>query len=196
MRVSAALVVFATAAVSAQQNYTSDLDMKIDPNSVPVQTRATWCQAQTNTCGLLCGLNTKKNSCALVDLSFQCTCTSNNSMPGLQYYTQTMPSFICETLFSQCNTQQVGNADGQKACTDNIQKLCGQNASPKAPVSDGGDGDSSSTPSGTPKPTSSNTGSGSSATSTTSKGLAAPTMVPGGNGAAAAAAIGFLAYLL
>ncbi|PNY24341.1 Uncharacterized protein TCAP_05720, partial [Tolypocladium capitatum] len=195
MRASAALVVFA-AAVSAQQNYTSDLDMKIDPNSVPVQTRATWCQAQTNTCGLLCGLNTNKNSCSLDDLSYQCTCTSNNSMPGLQYYTQTMPSFICETLFSQCNTQQVGNADGQKACTDQIQKLCGHSNPPKAPVSGGDDGDGSSTASGTVKPSSSNTGSGSSATSKTSGSLAAPTMVPGGNGAAVAAAVGFLAYLI
>ncbi|POR35447.1 Uncharacterized protein TPAR_04352 [Tolypocladium paradoxum] len=196
MRLPAALVAFAAAAVSAQQNYTSELDMRIDPNSVPVQTRATWCQAQTNTCGLLCALNTNKNSCKLEDLSYQCTCTSNNSMPGLAYYTQTLPTFICQTLFSQCNTQNVGNADGQKACTVNIQNLCGKNDPPKAPVSGGGDGDSSSTASGTAKPTSSQTGSGSSAASTTSKGLAAPTMMPAGHGAAAAAAIGFLAYLL
>lgn len=117
-------------------------------------------------------------------------------MPGLQFYTQTMPSFICQTLFSQCNTQQVGSADGQKACTDNIQKLCGQIDPPKAPISAGGDGDSSTSASGTAKPTASKSGSDKSVTTTTSKGFAAPTIVPGGNGAAAAAAMGFLAYLL
>ena len=41
MRASAALVAFAAAAVSAQQNYTSELDMKIDPNTVQLQIRGT-----------------------------------------------------------------------------------------------------------------------------------------------------------
>ncbi|PWI64771.1 hypothetical protein PCL_08566 [Purpureocillium lilacinum] len=193
MRASAALVAFAAAAVSAQQNYTSELDMKIDPNTVQLQIRAQWCQAQTNTCNLLCNNDTDKNSCAQEDLKYECTCASNSSAPGLQYYTQTMPTFICDALFGQCNEQNVGNADGQKACTTNIKNLCGKNDPPKAPVSD----ESSSSVSGTPSATGSASATGSKASTTsTSTGLAAPTMAPAGNGAAAAAAIGLLAYLI
>ncbi|PHH75080.1 hypothetical protein CDD82_4606 [Ophiocordyceps australis] len=201
MRVSNTLCLVATTVVSAQSsqsrhNYTSELDMKIDPNSVSTQQRAVWCQAQTNTCGLLCDNNTGKNACSQEDLGFECTCASNSSIPGLQYYTQTMPTFICETLFSQCNMENVGNADGQKACTTNIRDLCGTNPPPKAPVSsdDHGDGDNDSKASGSSGPAASGTG-GNAVVSTTSGGLA-PTMVPGSNGAVAAAALGFLAYLV
>ncbi|KAJ6445726.1 chromatin structure-remodeling complex protein RSC7 [Purpureocillium lavendulum] len=194
MRASAALVAFAAAAVSAQQNYTSELDMKIDPNSVEIQTRAQWCQAQTNTCNLLCNKDTDKNSCAQEDLQYECTCASNSSMPGLQYYTQTLPTFICETLFGQCNVQNAGNADGQKACKTNIKDLCGKNDPPKAPVAD-----SSSSASGSASPTASGSASATGtkgSTTSTSTGLAAPTMAPVGNGAAAVAAVGLLAYFL
>jgi len=104
-----------------------------------------------------------------------------------------MPTFICDALFGQCNEQNVGNADGQKACTTNIKNLCGKNDPPKAPVSD----ESSSSVSGTPSATGSASATGSKASTTsTSTGLAAPTMAPAGNGAAAAAAIGLLAYLI
>ncbi|UNI15037.1 hypothetical protein JDV02_001609 [Purpureocillium takamizusanense] len=197
MRASAVVVAFAAAAVSAQQNYTSELDMKIDPNSVEIQLRAQWCQAQTNTCNLLCNNDTDKNNCAQEDLKYECTCASNSSAPGLQFYTQTMPTFICDALYGQCNQQNAGNADGQKACTSNIKDLCGKLAPPKAPVSD--ESSSSASPSGTTSPTGSGSASatGSKATGTsTSTGLAAPTMAPAGNGAAAAAAIGLLAYLI
>lgn len=114
-------------------------------------------------------------------------------MPGLQFYTQTLPTFICQERFKECNDENANKADEQKACKQNIQALCGKSDPPKAPVSssdNGGDGsDSSSSASSTSSPTMG------SASSPTSSGLAAPTMVPA-NGAAAAAAIGFIAYLL
>ncbi|PHH63801.1 hypothetical protein CDD81_5458 [Ophiocordyceps australis] len=202
MRVSNTLCLLAATVASAQSsqsrhNYTTELDMKIDPNSVSAQQRAVWCQAQTNTCGLLCDNNTGKNACSQEDLGFDCTCASNNSSPGLQFYTQTMPTFICETLFSQCNMENVGSADGQKACTTNIRDLCGTNPPPKAPISsdDHGDGNDDSKASSSSGPTASQTG-GSAVVSTTSGGFAAPTMAPGADGVVAAAALGFLALLI
>ncbi|PHH85066.1 hypothetical protein CDD83_938 [Cordyceps sp. RAO-2017] len=206
MRASTALVVLSAAVASAQStttgNYTSELDMIKDFNAQSVQPsqRAVWCRAQTNTCGLLCDNNTNKNSCAQEDLKFECTCASNNSAPGLQYYTQTVPTFICETLFSQCNSQQVGNADGQMGCLNNIQNLCGKAAPPKGGVSsdskDGGDSSSSSASSPQPTGSRGSSSSNGAVSSSTSGGLAAPTMAPAGKGAVAAAAFGLVVYIL
>ncbi|CAM1507152.1 Fc.00g067930.m01.CDS01 [Cosmosporella sp. VM-42] len=199
MRSSLALLTFAAALVSAQaQNYTSELDMTIDPGTVPQQTRATWCQAQTNTCELLCGNDTGDNSCTESDLSWECTCSSNSSAPGLQYYTQTVPTFICNELFSQCITSNANSQRGQESCTDNIHDLCGTVNPPKNAITDGGESTTAgtaTTAAATESGTSSATGTADSVTSTSSDGLAAPTMVPAGKGAAALA-IGILAYLV
>lgn len=133
------------------------------------------------------------------DLSWECTCASNSSMPGLQYYTQTVPTFICEELYSQCITTNAGSAKLQKECTKNIQDLCATQGPPDA------DSSSSSTESETAtaaasgsatKSSSSAEATADSVTSTSSDGFAAPTMAPAGKGAAAAVAIGMLAYLV
>ncbi|KAM4059545.1 hypothetical protein HRG_011601 [Hirsutella rhossiliensis] len=196
MRASTALAVLSAVVASAQsaQNFTSELDMTIDTNKVKMETRAIWCRAQTNTCGLLCDNNTDKNSCAQDTLKFECTCASNKSMPGLQFYTQTVPTFICEERFKECTNENANKADEQEGCKKNIQALCGKSDPPKAPVSSGnGDGSSDSSSSAS-SPTSQRTSGP--VSSSTSGGLAAPTMAPAGNGAAVAAALGFLAYLL
>lgn len=142
-------------------------------------------------------------------LVYACSCRSNNSAPGLQYYTQTMPTFICNELFGQCNKQKVRDAQGQQACIQNIRNRCGTVNPPKSPVksdSNAGESDkgntsasSSSTPtaggsSGNASPSQSSDGSNA-VTTSSSRGVAAPTMVQAGHGAAAAAAFGLLAYL-
>ncbi|KAH7022649.1 hypothetical protein EDB80DRAFT_878182 [Ilyonectria destructans] len=200
MRFSLALLTVSAAAVSAQvANYTSSLNMTIDPGTVTTTERAQWCQAQTNTCETLCDNNTDENACTLTDLSWECTCASNSSMPGLQYYTQTVPTFICEELYSQCITTNAGSSKLQKECTKNIQDLCATQGPPDA------DSSSSSTESETAtasasgsatKSASSAEATADSVTSTSSDGFAAPTMAPAGKGAAAAVAIGMLAYLV
>ncbi|KAE8443052.1 hypothetical protein EG329_002375 [Mollisiaceae sp. DMI_Dod_QoI] len=97
----------------------------IDPNSVPSTTRSQWCQAQTNTCGTLCSGDYNNNSCIPDTLTFSCTCASNNSQPGLQYYKETMPTFICEQIFTNCIAQNVGDAAAQALCNSNEQNNCG-----------------------------------------------------------------------
>ncbi|KAG6029788.1 hypothetical protein E4U19_005832 [Claviceps sp. Clav32 group G5] len=199
MRASAAFVALAAASAHAQTanyNFTSELDMMIDPNTVTQTNRAIWCQGQTNTCDLLCNNNAESNTCSTTDLKWSCSCASNSSMPGIQYYKQTMPFYICMELFSQCITTNAGNARGQDVCTKNINALCATHDPPKAPVVDSGSGDAPAS-TGAAQPTSSGgSGSGDSkVTSTTSHAFAGPTMAPVGHGAFAAA-MGLMAMML
>ncbi|OAQ72856.1 PCI domain-containing protein [Pochonia chlamydosporia 170] len=194
MRFSAALVALAAASAQAQTkyNYTSELDMTIDPNTVPQTERATWCQGQTNTCRLLCNADAAVNSCSESTLKWNCTCSSNSSTPGIQYYKQTMPFYICQALFSQCITTNAGNAQGQDVCNNNIKPLCAKNDPPKSPIGDSSGGSSSTTDASKPTQTG---GSNTQVTTTSSKGLAGPTMAPVGNGVFVAA-MGLMAYML
>ncbi|EFY89763.1 PCI domain-containing protein [Metarhizium acridum CQMa 102] len=173
MRFSTAFAALAIASAQAQTpttnyNYTSELDMTIDPNTVIPTLRATWCQGQINTCRLLCNDDASVNDCTVSTLKWNCTCTSNSSTPGIQYYQQTMPFYICQELFSQCITT---NAAGG-----------------------GGVASSSTATTGASQP-SKTSGSSTQVTSTSSKGLAGPTLAPVGNGAFVAA-MGLMAYLL
>ncbi|EWY94423.1 hypothetical protein FOYG_07163 [Fusarium oxysporum NRRL 32931] len=202
MRSSFALLAMAVSAVSAQsvKDYKSSLDMTIDPNTVDLATRSSWCGAQQNTCDALCKDDTNENKCTENDLKWECTCSSNSSTPGLQYYTQTMPTFICQELFSQCISQNTGSQSGQRECTSKIDDKCAKQSPPKDVVSDDND-DTTSTASDTAttsatRASSATTGTAESVTSTTSDGFAAPTMAPAGRGAAAAVALGMLAYLI
>ncbi|KAM0471766.1 hypothetical protein ACHAPX_009159 [Trichoderma viride] len=209
MRSSAIFVAFAAAAVSAQTvpTYKSALNMTIDPNTVPQQQRAVWCQGQTNTCQVLCDNNTDENDCNQAELTFDCTCAANSSAPGLQYYTQTLPTFICQQLFSSCIQSNAGNADGQDECKSKIQKLCAtQNPPTIAEVSKQADASTapatttSSSSAGHASTTSADKSAdqsaSSSASSTSSKGAAAATMAPAGAGVFAMAAAGLAAYAL
>ncbi|KFA74586.1 hypothetical protein S40288_08140 [Stachybotrys chartarum IBT 40288] len=190
----------AVASVSGQtlQNYTSSLDMTIDPNTVPVQQRATWCQGQTNTCNLLCDLDTQENSCVQTTLEYECTCSSNSSAPGLQYYLQTMPTFICEQLYSQCINENAGDASGQEACTNQIDALCGEAEPPTPSDDEESETSTSASPTTTSAPSTTGTEDPSpteESDTTESDNFAAPTMAPV-KGFAAFAAMGLAAALL
>lgn len=113
-----------------------------------------------------------------------------------------MPTFICQELFAQCISQNAGSQSGQRDCKQKIQALCATQSPPKNAASDDDDDDDDATTT-LSTATRSATQSAASAsateetvTSTTSDGLAAPTMAPAGKGAAAAVALGMLAYLL
>ncbi|OAA64884.1 hypothetical protein ISF_04294 [Cordyceps fumosorosea ARSEF 2679] len=190
------LALAAAGAATAQvQNYTSSLDMTIDPNQVPAQDRGQWCNAETNTCSQLCNNDASTNDCSATTLQYKCLCSSNSSTPGLEYYSQTMPTFICLKLFDQCTSQNVGNANNQKLCKSNIMSHCGTLDPTK--VSTGGSSSASgSATSASPQATSQTGGSGSASSTSSSHGLAAPTMAAGQGIAAAAAAVGVFAYLI
>ncbi|KAM0299229.1 hypothetical protein ACHAPM_007993 [Fusarium culmorum] len=200
MRSSFAILAMAVSAISAQsvKTYKDSLDMTIDPNSVDLTTRSGWCGAQQNTCDTLCSDNTDKNNCNDDTLNWECTCSSNSSAPGLQYYTQTMPTFICENLFAQC-ISQTNTQSGSEECKKKIQSKCAEQSPPKNLASD--DDDTSSTDTATATASATKTSSDASGTAaavstTSSDAFAAPTMAPAGKGAAAAVALGMLAYLI
>ncbi|RGP59712.1 pci domain-containing [Fusarium longipes] len=202
MRSSFAILAMAVSAVSAQtvKTYKDSLEMTIDPNSVDLTTRSGWCGAQQNTCDTLCNDDTTKNNCNDDTLNWECTCSSNSSAPGLQYYTQTMPTFICEELFAQC-ISQTNTQKGSEECKTKIRSECATQNPPKNVASNDDDTSSSATDTATASASSTQSSSDASGTAesvstTSSDAFAAPTMAPAGKGAAAAVALGMLAYLI
>jgi len=120
-----AAVAFIAASVSAQ---TTSANSTIDPSSVPLTTRNQWCQSQMNVCGTLCSGSTllpDGNTCNGTTLDFNCTCSANNSAPALVLYTGTMPTFICEQIFNNCNLANVGVAAAQAKCKSDEEANCG-----------------------------------------------------------------------
>lgn len=135
------------------------------------------------------------NSTLQTTLEYSCTC-SNGSAPGLEYYLQTLPTFICEQAFKDCIDANVGNARGQTNCTDNIQSQCGTiNAqADEASTTTTSAAAATNAPTGTG---SANTGATATPSSSSSTGFAAPTANPARYGnAAAVAAIGLFAYMI
>lgn len=57
-------------------------------------------------------------------LSYSCIC-SNNSSPGLQYYENTMATYICQESYRQCIVNHPDDAAGQELCKTDIQDNCG-----------------------------------------------------------------------
>ncbi|VUC22428.1 unnamed protein product [Clonostachys rosea] len=189
---SYAVLVAAFAVAANAANYTSSLNMTIVPSSVDDSTRASWCTAQGNTCKSLCSGRTSKNDCDYTTLVYDCACSANNSAPGLEYYTQTMPTFICDTLLAQCYKQYENNQDGQQSCKDDIGSLCASQ-SPPSSSSDSSSSSTSASASATASQSATQT-TQAAASATSDKGLAAATAIP--KGAAAVLAAGALFALL
>lgn len=188
---------FIAVALSALSFVSADMkNFTIDPNEVPASTRSTWCQAQLNTCNTLCSNSPMANDCSPGELSYNCLC-QNSSAPGLQYYTQTIYTFVCQQAFTDCNLQNVGNKTGQDACVTDIKDNCGTLDPTKFQPSSGDTSSSAtSSPTGAGTASSTPTAAATSAPASTSASQnAAPTAAYLGNGAAVIAA-GIFAALL
>ncbi|CAD6503511.1 BgTH12-03173 [Blumeria graminis f. sp. triticale] len=120
---SALLMAALATGVLSQTNANSS----IDPSSVDPTMRGKpqWCQGQSNTCGTLCGGDLEANECNPDNLIFSCKCASNHSAPGLQYYKETMPTFICEKIFDNCIKAGENSQAAQQLCTTNERANCG-----------------------------------------------------------------------
>ena len=55
-------------------------------------------------------------------LTVSCTCSSNNSAPGLPYYIGSLTSFICQQAKGDCLATNAGDLSSQQAC--NTQFVC------------------------------------------------------------------------
>lgn len=185
---SAVAVALLAAFAAAQTNDNST----IDAGSVPATTRSQWCNAQQNTCPLLCGGTYKDNDCDVGTLIYKCTC-NNGTAPGLMYYQQTLPTFICEQVYQNCIAAGANNAQAQKLCDSNKAANCGTLDPSKytAPAS--------TSSSATQSPTSTGAGAASATVASTSSSKAAAATMAAvaqyGSGvlaAGAAAAFGLL----
>ncbi|KAI1414816.1 hypothetical protein F5Y13DRAFT_197347 [Hypoxylon sp. FL1857] len=182
---SAAIVALsALTLVSAQAN--SNSTFKIDPSTVDISDRVTWCQGETDSCTTLCG-TAIDNSCSTDTLDFQCTCQGGNS-PDMNLYQNTVPWYVCERLQQNCIVQFENNAAGQRNCTQTYGDKCGtEQVEDHAGQGATGGTSSSSTvsASGSATAAASNTAAPS---SSSSEAAAVPTNVQYlGNGAAAVA---------
>ncbi|KAE8451041.1 hypothetical protein EG329_004713 [Mollisiaceae sp. DMI_Dod_QoI] len=100
----------------------------IDPNSVPLATRTSWCQTQMTSCPLLClqlpgeSSTTDANDCDPATLTYDCVC-GNGMAPNASEYSQTLPYFICTEYGNQC----VAGCNGNTACQSDCrtQHPCG-----------------------------------------------------------------------
>lgn len=173
----------ATVVVAQNQNFT------INPGTVSPSTRVSWCNSQFNTCGILCGGVATANSCQSETLTYTCTC-SNGTAPGLDYYTQTLPSLICQEAFGQCNNANAGDAQAQSRCKKDIQANCGTLDPAKANLSPPESSTSSSA-----STTATNAAASNSPSSSSSK-AAAPTNAAYLTNGVAAVAAGVFAALL
>ncbi|OAP63664.1 hypothetical protein AYL99_02891 [Fonsecaea erecta] len=95
--ITAALAVLARVAIT----------QTIDPNSVPLSTRQSWCDSQIAQCPLIClqtagnSAATYANTCDPVGLTYSCIC-SNGLSPNASEYSQTLPYYICTEYNTQC----------------------------------------------------------------------------------------------
>ncbi|KAG9244625.1 hypothetical protein BJ878DRAFT_505470 [Calycina marina] len=149
----------------------------IDASTVDLSLRNSWCVGQLNTCGTLCAGDTQYNTCDGSTLNYTCTCAANDSAPGLEYYLNTMPTYICEQVFAVCNTDNAGVASALAKCLTDEETNCGQIDASELSFSS-----SSSSASATATATSSGTAGAASTTQTdvstsSSEGAAAATLM-------------------
>lgn len=175
-------------ALSALTVVTASTTFTINPDDISATQAADWCQAELNTCPILCDNDYTSNTCDTTTLAYNCTC-SNGSAPGLQYYTETMPTFICQEAYSLCISANANNATGQEACTDDIEDQCGT----LDPANYTAAATSATTAAATSTKASTATSTSAAATSTSKSSSNAAAVV--GNGVAAVAA-GLFAVLL
>jgi hypothetical protein len=111
----------------------------------------------------------------------ECTC-NNGTAPGLEYYDQSLYSFVCREAFNQCNENNAGDATELKKCVTDIRDRCGTLTIAAAQAT----AESSNTAS------SDATATGDSSASSTSNPGSTPTAFPG----AAVLAVGLAAILI
>ncbi|TKA51071.1 hypothetical protein B0A49_12282 [Cryomyces minteri] len=178
-------LLFAATAFSglvAAQNAT--VNTSIDPNSVSIQLRQSWCRAQTNSCPQICGGQASPNTCDPNSLQYQCTCSDGSSY-NISDYSQTLPSLECEQYKVQCVAAHPNDLNGQTAC---LAITCGQrNATSGASASSSA---SSSSATATSSGAASSSGSaGSSATSAAAGGASSATSAAAASSTAKSAAV-------
>lgn len=121
-RGSLAIVAVATTLVSLAGS------QSIDPNTVPISTRNTWCTNQIAACPLICTQETQgsaatyANTCDPTTLQYNCVC-GNGLAPNVSEYSQTVPYYVCTQANTNCQSNCGTDSSCQAACVQN--RPCG-----------------------------------------------------------------------
>ncbi|KAI9647996.1 hypothetical protein NHQ30_002624 [Ciborinia camelliae] len=117
-KISTALVALALALVNL-----ATAQYSIDPSSVSLSIRKSWCQSQITTCPSICLQNstgsttTETNTCDPTTLDYACIC-GNGLSPNASEYSLTLPYFICTQFDTNCVAACNGDNTCQAACRD------------------------------------------------------------------------------
>ncbi|KAJ4394026.1 hypothetical protein N0V93_003243 [Gnomoniopsis smithogilvyi] len=94
-------------------------DYYIDPNSVSLTTRESWCTSETQQCPYICrdmgASGASTNTCNATSLTYGCLC-SDGKTPNASEYSLTLPYFVCVEYVSQCVAACDSNSTCQGAC--------------------------------------------------------------------------------
>ncbi|EFW99520.1 hypothetical protein CMQ_7888 [Grosmannia clavigera kw1407] len=94
-------------------------DYYVEPSSVPLATRKSWCASETSTCPLICEqtapYTTKDNTCDPSTLTYGCVC-GNGLQPNISEYSLSLPYFVCSEWGNQCVTACGSNNTCSSSC--------------------------------------------------------------------------------
>ncbi|KAI0999950.1 hypothetical protein K3495_g8245 [Podosphaera aphanis] len=95
----------------------------VEPSTVPLSVRSSWCSSQTTSCPLLClqlpgqSSTTSANTCDPKTLTYNCIC-QNGQSPNSSEYSQTLPFFMCQEYGNQCVAACSGDPACQSSCRE------------------------------------------------------------------------------
>ncbi|KAJ0108930.1 hypothetical protein J7T55_005475 [Diaporthe amygdali] len=106
-------------AVAAAFVATVQADYKIDPSSVSLSIRKSWCQSEISTCPSICrdqsDTGAQVNTCDPETLTYGCLC-GDNTQPNVSEYSLTLPYFVCTEWGNQCVTACGQDSSCASAC--------------------------------------------------------------------------------
>ncbi|KAI1656961.1 hypothetical protein F4813DRAFT_390302 [Daldinia decipiens] len=96
-------------------------DYVIDPSSVSLTIRTSWCQSEKSTCPIICSQTppgtTLVNDCDPKALTYGCVC-GDHKQPNVSEYSLTLPYFVCQEWGDQC-VQKCGQDNNcSRACRE------------------------------------------------------------------------------
>ncbi|KAK3942114.1 hypothetical protein QBC46DRAFT_362784 [Diplogelasinospora grovesii] len=113
------MVSFTTALFALASALVVSADYYIDPTSVPLATRQSWCNDELSTCPIICQQvppgTTTTNTCDPKTLTYGCVC-GNGLQPNVSEYSLTLPYHVCQQWGIQCVNACNGDNACQSAC--------------------------------------------------------------------------------
>ncbi|KAG6367950.1 hypothetical protein INS49_002150 [Diaporthe citri] len=137
-----AFLAVATALVATVQ-----ADYRIEPSSVPLSTRRSWCQSEISTCPSICrdqsDTGAQVNTCDPETLTYGCLC-GDNTQPNVSEYSLTLPYFVCTEQDHPCGASNPSTANETSATATATSQTASSTSANPTQVFDGPSGSSAS----------------------------------------------------